>query len=157
MLILVNEADGSVIARHATLRERLRSRLLVHKLDRELARGACPDASAELALRARALVRVSMRRTLAKSVESLLADAARPRPSRRTVPVCCQRVREASAEFHDLIYRLLMPGPLPARGMAQVRILLTDGSGPLYHFGNREDLRARVHGAVEALEPLSSW
>jgi hypothetical protein len=48
-------------------------------------------------------------------------------------------------------------GPVPARGVAQVHILLTDGSGPFYYPGNTDDLRARVLEAIAQLEPLSNW
>ena len=53
--------------------------------------------------------------------------------------------------------RLLAPGPLPARGMAQVLRILTDGSASLYYPGSEGQLRSTVQDALDALEPLSGW
>ncbi len=157
MLLLLNE-NGGPIPRPVRLRDRLVVRLRAARLDRDLAHGACPDASAGLALRAQMLVRVPMRRDLARSAERILAAAAEPAVSRRLpVPVCGDRVSCAADEFGELIRRLLAPGPLPARGVALARLLLADASGPLYHRGNREDLRARVSEAADALRPLGNW
>jgi len=157
MLVLVDEVSGEITARSATPWEWISAHLLASKLDRALAKGACPDGSAQLALRAQALVRVSTRQLLAQCVQQVLADATRPNPRRRVVPVCCQRVLDSSADFQQLIRRLLSPAPLPAAGVAQVRVLLTDGAGPLYYRGSPEDLGAKVHRAVQALEPFSNW
>ncbi len=76
--------------------------------------------------------------------------ARRPR-----VPICRDRVRESAEELEDLIRRLLAHGPVAARGVALASALLRDGSGPLYHRANPDDLRARVREAVTALDPLT--
>jgi hypothetical protein len=76
--------------------------------------------------------------------------ARRPR-----VPICRDRVRESAEELEDLIRRLLAHGPVAARGVALASALLSDGSGPLYHRANPDDLRARVREAVTALDPLT--
>jgi hypothetical protein len=155
MLLLLDNGGGCPIARPAWPWDRLLAHLRADRLDRDLASGACPDATVELALRAQMLVRASVRRDLARSAQRVLAAATQPAASRRpAVPVCRDRVRYAAAEFGELIRRLGVPGPVPARGVAQASLLLGDATGPLYHRGNREDLRARVREAADA---LSNW
>ena len=46
--------------------------------------------------------------------------------------------------------RLQSPRPVSARGMARLRLLLSDGVGPLYQFG-RGDLAGRLGAALAAL------
>ena len=47
--------------------------------------------------------------------------------------------------------------PVSARGVALVRLLLRDGSGPLFRYESREDLAAQVRRAVDALDPGRDW
>ena len=54
------------------------------------------------------------------------------------------RVREAQPELEDLIDRLLAPVPVPARGVALVRLLLRDGAGPLFRYESEADLCQQV-------------
>ena len=66
-------------------------------------------------------------------------------------------MRAAAPEFKALADRLLSPAPVPAHGMAQASLLLHDGSGPVYRRSSHDDLPARVHQAVEALDALAVW
>jgi hypothetical protein len=151
MLVLLEEA-GSPVAYVVRPWDRLWACLRAFRLDSDLAGGASPEASVPLALRAQMLVRMRHRRDLAAAVNRVLALAMQPSaPSRPRVPVCRDRVRECSEEFGDLIRRLRAPGPVPAQGMAMVRVLLTDAAGPLYHRPNVGDLRAQVRDAADAL------
>jgi hypothetical protein len=76
------------------------------------------------------------------------SPAAAPRPR---IPVCRARIRRSAPELADLAGRLAAPGPLPARGVAMVGQLVTDGLGPLYRPACREDLGAVIAGATRAL------
>lgn len=158
MLLLVDEVQSCLSARRAGLLDRLVVRVHAGKLDHDLAEGASPDITEALALRAQMLVRPSMRRDLAGSLEEILALAMEASiwPHLPVAP-CCDRVRDAAEEFHLLIDRLCSPGPVPAQGVARTSVLLSDGDGPLYHRGNHDDLRARVRDAAEALDPLATW
>jgi hypothetical protein len=91
-------------------------------------------------------------RSLARAAHSPRMTAAR----RPRVPVCRDRVRESAEELGDLIRHLLADGPVAARGVALASILLSDGSGPLYHRDSADDVRARVREAVNALDPLTA-
>jgi hypothetical protein len=156
-LLLLDDGNGCPVARRARIWHLLGARLGARRLDADLAAGASPDASVRLALRARMLVRTSVRRDLAQSTQRVLAASARPPAGPRLpVPVCRDRVRDAAGELAELITCLLRPGPVPARGVAKVSILLGDASGPLYHRGSAQDLRAAVRETAEALSPLST-
>jgi hypothetical protein len=151
MLVLLDEA-GCPIARTAHPWDRIAARLHAFSLDRDLAAGASPDASVALALRAQMLVRPRYRRGLARSARRVLTAATQsPLGSRLAVPVCRDRVAGSSAEFADLIGRLLATGPVEARGVAQASVLVADASGPLYRRASAGDLRARVRDAADAL------
>jgi hypothetical protein len=159
VLILVDQLDHCITPKGATRTERILARLHGTRLDRDLVAGASPEASAELALRGQLLVRPSERRALARSVLRLLAEAERsaPRLFRSGSPIRRDRVRAAAAEFQSLVDHLLAPAPVSARGVAHVTVLLSDGSGPLYHPGSSEDLRSHVLQAINALNPLHDW
>jgi hypothetical protein len=156
MLLILDDGSGCPVATKARVWDRLGARLAARRLDADLAAGASPDASVGLALRARLLVRTSVRRDLARSAQRILAAAAGPSAGPRLpVPVCRDRVRDATGELAELVTGLLAPGPVPARGVAQVSVLLGDASGPLYHRGSAQDLSATVREIAEALSPVS--
>jgi hypothetical protein len=151
MLVLLEE-DGCPVARTVRPWDRLLAHWHASRLDRDLADGASPDATVPLALRAQLLLRGPARLDLARSASRVLATAMRaPASGRLPVPVCQDQVRDCSAEFGDLIRRLLASGPVPAQGVAMARILLADASGPLYHRASPGELRASVRDAADAL------
>jgi hypothetical protein len=57
----------------------------------------------------------------------------------------------AAEDLIDAItLRLHSPRPVSPRGMARLRVVLSDGSGPMYRFG-RGDLNGRLGAALAAL------
>jgi hypothetical protein len=145
-------ADGIVVHRRR-LRDRLAARWLTGTLDRELARGAAPDAHAALALRAQTLIGPSARGSLALHVQSVLHRARRGRASLSSrLPMRVDDVLDAAEPLSALAGRLLAPEPVSARGVAQVRVLLTDGTGPLYSSEADETLRDAVSRALDELD-----
>jgi hypothetical protein len=154
-LLLLSDFDKGVIARAATPWERLVARTCAATLDRELASGASPDTTAALALRARALLRPQMQCELGQQVARVLAEGTgsplRVRGSK--VPVRRSSIQAAADIFSELIDRLSGPGPLPVKGIAMVRNLLTDGAGPIYHQGSAEELCSALNQALASLEP----
>ena len=147
-----------VVARRARLRERLVARIAARRLDGELARGVAPQARASLALRAQALGEQATRDALAQGL-MLALNSARcpPAPCAARVPIAHKQVLAAASELEELAERLLAPGPVAARGLAQVRLLLTDGAGPLYRRGAGSELRSLVARACASLEPQFQW
>ena len=151
MLVLLEEG-GCPVAHTVRPRDLLLVRWRTFRLDRDLAAGASPDNTVPLALRAQLLVRGPARRDLARSASRVLAAATRaPAAGRLPVPICQDQVRDCSAEFRELIRRLLEAGPVPAQGVAMTSILLADASGPLYHRASAGELRTSVREAADAL------
>jgi len=151
MLLLMDRA-GCPVARRVRPWDRLLVRLRGFRLDQDLADGASPEASVELALRAQLLVRPRYRRELARAVGQLLATAQRRScAGAMRVQVCRDRIRECEDELAGLIGRLQARGPVPAAGVAKAGLLLADANGPLYRRSSRDDLRARVREAADAL------
>ncbi len=152
---LIREA---AMARHTAerprARDRLAARLCRHRLDRALAGDPVPPARAGLALRARMLADPAVRSALGRQLRRVVEDATlghassgvRIRPSRPDV-------LGAAYELDALADRLQAPDPVATQGVAQARLLLIDGAGPLYRRGGTDDLRAAVARALASLRP----
>lgn len=179
MLVLLEEADCPVVT-SASPRDRLMARVRASRLDSDLASGASPDATVALALRAQTLIAPRTRREVAEGARRLLATAIQAPAAGRSqepsadglrvqaagrlrtqsarplnVPVCGDRIRESAQELGDLIRRLLANAPVAPRGVALASAMLSDGSGPVYHRANADDMRSRIREAIDALEPLN--
>lgn len=130
-------------------------------LDASLAAGRAPESSRLLAARARQVVALSERRSVAGSWEHLLRVAHRARRARRlgvrvtaaAVPVQAERIVAAEPVIRDLIGRLAVPLPVPARGVAMARVLLSDAAGPVYSRRAGVGLAAAVEAAAAQLDP----
>ena len=160
MLILVVDRQEFLATRTAPPWARLLTRVLSIRLDEEIAAGASPDAKVTLALRAQALVRPCMRQMLARRLEQVLEEAEHgptPRLPDPRVPIRRTSVLEAADAIRAVHDLLVAPGPVPARGVAMVHLLVTDGAGPLYHPCSCSDLRAELMAAAANLDPLSNW
>jgi hypothetical protein len=128
-----------------------------NRLDIELARGAAPTRAA-LALRAQALGERRARERLGRSVCRIVDDARTDRPlSIARVPTQRNEVLAAARELDQIAETLLASGPVAASGVAQLRLLLTDGAGPLYSRGAPGGLRAAATRALDALQPAFHW
>jgi hypothetical protein len=90
-----------------------------------------------------------------------VAPPARPRPMaaanspgaafRPRIPLRRDRIARSAPELAGLASCLTAPRPVPACGVALVSQLLTDGCGPLYRAGAREDLGGLIDRASQAL------
>jgi len=137
------------------------ARVFGASLDMLLAAGCPPESSRLLAARARQLVSLPERRSLARSFEHLLRVAHRARPARASgslaaaaaVPIRADRIVAAEPAIRELISRLTAPLPVPARGVAVARLLLSDATGPVYSRRSRADLTAEVKAASAQLDP----
>jgi hypothetical protein len=157
-VVLLQDGESGVAVAHATIRDRIAAHLLAPQLDRALATTASPDATTRLALRARALVRPAYRRALAVRLLAVVRSAGRPRTRRTpTIPVDADVVHANRDALVDLAGRVDTHAPVPARGVAQVALLLGDGAGPLYYGHDAAALRAAIRRARDALDPLSTW
>ncbi len=171
MHVLLEDDRGRLTLYRLRPWHQLAARFLASRLDRKLARGARPEADPSLAARAIRLTSTNFRRGLAVSLQRLLAARSQPGAGRELpmpaysraglagsphVPVQQARISRSAPEIAELAGRLLAPGPVPARGVAMVTELLTDGGGPLYRQACRDDLRAVVEQATRALDQLAA-
>jgi len=124
------------------------ARVFGASLDAALAAGNPPESSRLLAARAAALVGLRGRQALAGNWEHLLRVA-----HRGAVPVCADRIVAAEPAIRELIARLTAPLPVPARGVAMARGLLTEATSPVYHRPSRVSLTAAVAAAAAQLDP----
>ena len=135
-------------------RDRLVARVRAAALDRRLAAGASPEASVQLAVHAGRLCATTERQVLARSLTRIVAAADAPMARRLTAPVDRPAVRRARAELAAVAGRLVASGPVNVQGVARVRILVADGTGPLYRPAAPERLRRELIEALTALDSL---
>jgi hypothetical protein len=150
--VLVSVGGAGFAERKVRARDVWGARLHASRLDRRLGAGEPPESSAMLAVRAQWLVRPAACRELARTVLRVLALASEPSRARVMVRVSRHRVRAAAPELHALVDRLLAGGPVSAYGVARLRALLADGSGPIYHGERPDDLAARLRDVRAALD-----
>lgn len=153
-LLLLNSNAGSsfIVPHRVRVRDRLRVLFRGVELDRALADGAPPEQSAALELRARSLITRRTRDSLGQSLRRIVRQRD-PAPSLTRIPVRGQAVAESCDLLLEIAGQLLAPAPVDVRGVAKVRVLLSDGCGPLFDKGREDELRSRALEAAKALEP----
>jgi hypothetical protein len=129
---------------------RVQARLRSRTLDRRLARGVDPDGGPALAARAAYLTRRCTRERIAEDIERFVEYAERA-PSRVTVAPARTAVHANRDELRCLAETLRGPSPVYARGIAELVVLLGDGTGPAYCDRRGEALARRVRGVQTAL------
>jgi hypothetical protein len=125
--------------------------LLGGSLDQQLAQGHAPESSRLLAARAEYLVATRVRRALSDDWDRVLEQARTTSPARRAARLCREKILAAEPEVHEMLRALVAPLPVPARGVATVSCLLSDGAGPLY---NRNCPVALTHALCQAITQL---
>jgi hypothetical protein len=123
-------------------------------VDRELAAGVSPWVSAVVERRAAQLICGRSRRRVAAGLARALRDSTRG-PLSWTAVVAPDRheVSAAHVVLKALSVRLGDDQPVDPRGMAMLRLLLTDGNGPLYQPIGPGSLGSYLRAAAAALEP----
>ena len=134
-----------------TLTTRLQARFRASRLDRDIEAGVLAEPGSALALHMVRVTSVEEREALARSLRHLVSD---PFDTHRVVPMRVpghpQRVAACRGVIDDITLLLHSPRPVRARGMARLRMLLTDGRGPLYR-NVRGSLAAELRGVLAAL------
>jgi hypothetical protein len=149
-VILMGPNGGPVVQRVTPL-DRLKARVRARALDRALASGEPPEGTTAAALRARRLTDLSNRRELAFVLRRLVRRAPCASSALSAAPVVRTRVVSAGEALERLADELAAPGPVRAGGVALVRLLVTDGVGPLYNPHSRDDLAGVAERAIDAL------
>ncbi len=144
-------ADDLAVARalHPSSFARRVAQLRSAGLDRALAAGDDPTASALLAARAAALSAPDARKAIAEQLEGLVRTAQHPH-GRWRVPPHRSAVGANATEIRALGERLRRDAPVGVRGVAMLKRLLRDGTGPVY-VGDAERLARRLDDAATRL------
>jgi hypothetical protein len=90
---------------------------------------------------------------LARSLSRVAAAADAPTSPRLAVPVCRPAVHRARADLQAVVERL-GDGPVDVRGVARIRVLVADGTGPLYQESTPDRLREELRAALATLDPF---
>jgi hypothetical protein len=67
------------------------------------------------------------------------------------IPICRAKILRSTETLEALADRLASTDPVDACGVAQVRLLLTDGSGPIYTLPTADDLEPALQRRLVAL------
>jgi len=155
-LVLVSSSAVGIAERPVRWRDQLLRWLRAPSLDERLCQGEPAESSVVLALHASKLVQPTVRQELARALRRVMWMAERaPSMTTTRVRVCRPQVRDAHRELRNLCDRLLADGPVSAYGVAQVKVLIADGGGPLYRRTNPDDLGARLRRALAAMDVLA--
>jgi hypothetical protein len=152
-VIVVLEQRDALWVRRVRLWERLVARLRSATLDRELAAGASPDSRVALAVHAEHLHAGRQRSLLARSLRRVGAVPDTAADRRLRTPLDREAIRCARAELEALAARLASSEPLDVRGVARVRTLLSDGTGPLYRESDPTRLRRELTATLASMDP----
>ena len=153
MIVVLHESRGLGL-RRVRWWDRVVARIRASALDHELAAGASPESTVPLAVHASRLCEPAQRLLLARSLTRIVAASDAPERSRLKAPICRRAVQRARPQLAALTGRLSASGPVDVHGVARVRTLLADGTGPLYQPTPPESLRREL---VEVLDALDSF
>lgn len=131
---------------------RLSARVFAHRYDRQVENCVPAMPGTALAAHATRLTTRQEREDLAGALRAVLQASKEPRGGPLSPRVPLQHALIAAAEdvVDDVTLRLHAPLPVRARGVARLRLLLSDGTGPLYHRG-RGSVAAELRGVLAAL------
>jgi len=122
----------------------LRARVRRRGLDAALARGADPWSTGELVVRAAQLSSPAERRKVSAGLISLLELAAFHRRRSTYLMVRHELVLEHEEPLRALAERLAQPEPVDVAVVAQLELLLTDPTSPVYTGGGDPHRLAEV-------------
>jgi hypothetical protein len=118
--------------------------------DHQLAVGVPVPVGSALAAHQARLTSTAEREAIARALRRAVADARTGAVFSSRIPVHPRNIAAAAELIDTITLRLHSPGPVNARGMARLRRVLSDGSGPLYWYG-KGDLTGRLGAALAAL------
>lgn len=105
-----------------------------------------------MALRARNLTTARSRTRIANGLAGVLRSADKPSGGfTAALRPRSEDVLEAGPIIASIERRLRAPEPVAAQGVAQIRLLLIDGNGPLYRPSDPGTLTERLRDAEAAL------
>jgi hypothetical protein len=126
------------------------ARLRADKFDHQLAVGVPVAAGSALAVHQARLTSTAEREAIARSLRKAVSDAHSGAVFSSRIPVHPRNIAAAEELIDRITLRLHSPRPVSARGMARLRRVLSDGSGPFYWYG-KGDLGGRLGAALAEL------
>jgi hypothetical protein len=131
---------------------RLAARVFARHYDMQVEDGVPPMPGSALAVHTARLTGSQEREDLARALRAVLRRGKEPRGGALTARLPLQFTRIVAAEdiIDEVTLRLHAPLPVRARGMARLRILLSDGAGPLYN-SSCGSVAAELRGVLAAL------
>ena len=146
-----SDARRRTAAPRPSLAARVTARLRAYQFDRQLAVGVPAPEGSALAVHQARLTSVAEREAIAHALRQAVREArAGGNPLTSRIPVHPTNIAAVEDLIDTITLRLHSPRPVSARGMARLRVVLSDGCGPLYRFG-RGDLGGRLGAALAAL------
>jgi hypothetical protein len=144
---------GPSLRRKPTLEDRAIARLLAPWLDRELAGDTEASLSSAHAARMRQLSNERTRQGLARTLDRLVkrTDDRQSRLSNWTIQPCTEQVHNAKSLILSTASRLRSGEPLDAVGIARLKTLLRDLSGPCYAPSRPDALTIALQDISDAL------
>jgi hypothetical protein len=134
-----------------SLAARVTARLRAYQYDRQLAVGVPAPAGSALAVHQARLTSLAEREAVALALRLAVHDAhAGLPPFSSRIPLHPSNIAAAEDLIATITLRLHSPRPVSARGMARLRLVLSDGCGPMYRYG-RGDLSGRLGAALAEL------
>ncbi|MDA4107683.1 hypothetical protein [Mycolicibacterium holsaticum] len=135
----------------APLAARLTARLRAARFDRLIAVGVSAPEGSALGVHYARLTSRAERTAVARSLRAAVRDARSRGPLMSSrIPMHVPNIVAAEGLIDTVARRLDSAQPVGARGVARLRALLADGSGPMYRFG-RGDLTGRLGAALAEL------
>lgn len=150
-LLTRSTAAGDTTAPAPSVRARMAARLRATKFDWLAAVGGGAPAGGAYAAHCARLTSTAEREAVARSLRRIVRDARGRGPLMSSrVPLHTSNIAAAEDLIDEITLRLHSPRPVGARGMARLRLLIADGTGPLYRYG-RGDLEGRLRAALAEL------
>jgi len=151
LLSTASDVRRRTAAPRPSLAARVTARLRAYHLDRQLAVGVPAPAGSALAVHQARLTSVAEREAIARTLRlAVQGGRAGGTPLSSRIPVHPVNVAAAEELIDTITLRLHSPRPVSARGMARLRVVLSDGGGPMYRCG-RGDLGGRLGAALAEL------
>ena len=140
-------ANAFTEASHVT---RMIAELFATRFDKQLVAGVAPEPGSVLAAHVARLASADERRKLAEALHHSVCETHSRRTRMSAIPVNRTGVAAAVGLIDQVALHLLGPRPVSARGVARLRLLLSDGGGPMY-WSRGGDLGAELRAVLAQL------